>query len=73
MCKYCNVNEYREFWLGTKELVLDDKPYTTLSIEYNPRENKFFVVAEGDNRASMQLKYCPECGRKLTENKIFKR
>ena len=66
MCKYCNVNKYKDSCFGIKELVLDDMPYTTLSIQYDPRENKFFVVAEGDNRASTQLKYCPKCGRKLT-------
>ena len=74
MCKYCNVNEYEDIWFGTKkELVVGDAPYTTLSIEYSPKENEFTMVAEGDSRATMQLEYCPKCGRKLTENKIFKR
>lgn len=44
-----------------------DSRYVALKLEYNTQTNDFYIVAYGDSEAQCTIKYCPFCGKKLSD------
>lgn len=59
-CKFCDPDIF-----GTYLIAKEIRPYITLQLE-----NSFGyvrIIAAGDNNADYAPKFCPECGRELTD------
>lgn len=58
-CNYCKEEDI--------EINLDNTTglWTNLSMCYNKDDNTWYIVAEGDDMASIKINYCPFCGREL--------
>jgi hypothetical protein len=66
-CGYCDIKKYVDSWNNIKIMGLDYGAYTTLYMFYDGKDKKFGVMAVGDGRAEIKIKYCPNCGSKMTE------
>lgn len=66
-CKYCNLKNYTESWLSSQTYYcLAKEPYTTLEMMHDNNTGKYSLIANGDYVASIEINFCPICGRKLT-------
>lgn len=66
MCEYCNIDKYENYSDGIKRLRLGWDYYTSLEMWFNPKDNKFSIVAFDEGKVETELNYCHKCGRKLT-------
>lgn len=65
-CEYCDIKKYDDRWNKIKVLCLDYGDWTNLYMTYDGKDKKFGMMAEGEGRAEIKIKYCPICGRKLS-------
>ena len=65
-CEYCDVQKYDNVgYTKKRRLLLADYWYVNLYMTYDPDNKTFAIVAEGEGRAEIHIKYCPMCGRKV--------
>jgi len=60
MCKFCDPKIGEDFYIGETHL-----PYISLTLENS--YGQITIRAIGSNHEAYYPKYCPECGRKLTD------
>ena len=71
MCRYCKITpKYDEdgwdnYWDNEIDIA-EESGWTGLRMGVL-RDGKFYIAATGDNQAFYYPKYCPECGRRLTD------
>lgn len=66
-CETCNLDNYEKDFVSGNILVkeLASADYLDLSLCYDKQKKVYFLRAIAANFAYYQIKYCPDCGRKL--------
>ena len=66
-CYYCDLDKYEDcVYSNKKKQILACADYTGLTMEY--WKGGYYLVANGEDTARIEIEYCPFCGRKLTES-----
>jgi len=58
----CNLKENTE-----NKIIVGDYCNLLIKKETWMKENYYYIIGEGDGRATLKINYCPICGRELRE------
>lgn len=64
--QYTNSVDFRDY---DNEFDIADGPWTVMYAGVDA-DGRIRLTAEGDGRADYYPKFCPECGRRLTDEKL---